>query len=171
MAAWERLSPKLITLLADSAPQLRSLEHWYPWQAPGNPASALPAEPTLRSTDVVGMSARYPGQTTGANGFWKTIMSATDLQRRIPYDRWDLESYYAVEIVPGAMAINAPFGAFCDNVGDFDAAAFRLSPTEAVTMDPQQRLLMEEAQGALMDAAPRIAGIAGSLTGGGHHSV
>ena len=43
-AAWERRTPELLALLAASAPQLRSLEHWYPDQAPWNPASALPAE-------------------------------------------------------------------------------------------------------------------------------
>ena len=137
--------------------------------------AALPVEPTktssLPTTDVVGISARYPGQTVGTNGFWETIMSAADLQRRVPFDRWDLESVYAVDVIPGTMTMNAPFAAFCDNVGYFDAAAFRMSPSEAIGMDPQQRLLMEEAQGALLDAAPRIADIAGSNTGNVHDAT
>ena len=128
--------------------------------------AALAEALTLSSTDVVGISARYPGQTTGAGGFWQTITTATDLQRRIPHDRWDLERWYAVDIVPGNPAINAPFAAFCDNVGDFDAAAFRLSSAESIAMDPQQRLLMEESHGALLDAAPHMADITGALTGG-----
>jgi len=83
-------------------------------------------------------------------------------------DRWDIESHYAVDIVPGTVAINAPFGAFCNNVGDFDAAVFGISPMEAVTIDPQQRLLIEESQRALVDAAPHMTPNTGSHTGKHH---
>ena len=41
--AWEKRTPELITLLAASATQLRSLDHQYPRRAPKNPAAALPA--------------------------------------------------------------------------------------------------------------------------------
>ena len=118
-----------------------------------------------RLTELVGASARYPGDTHGVTGFWAAAFSAADLQRRVPLDRWDVEPLYAADVVPGSMAINAPFAAFCDRVAEFDAAAFGLSPTEAVTVDPQQRLLMEETAGALADAAPRCADLTGSLTG------
>lgn len=42
-AAWGTRTPHLIAMLADKAPQLRSLELWYPELASRNPASALPA--------------------------------------------------------------------------------------------------------------------------------
>ncbi len=118
-----------------------------------------------RLTELVGASARYPGDTHGVSGFWAAASSAADLQRRVPLDRWDVEPLYAADVVPGSMAINALFAAFCDGVAEFDAAAFGLSPTEVVTVDPQQRLLMEETAGALADAAPRCADLTGSLTG------
>ena len=41
---WKQRTPRLFALLADLAPQLRELEHWYPTQAPASPASALPPE-------------------------------------------------------------------------------------------------------------------------------
>ena len=41
---WKQRTPRLFALLADLAPQLRELEHWYPTQAPASPASALPAQ-------------------------------------------------------------------------------------------------------------------------------
>ena len=44
IAAWERRTPEFMALLAASAPQLRSLEHWYPYDAPRVPVAALPAE-------------------------------------------------------------------------------------------------------------------------------
>ena len=118
-----------------------------------------------RLTELVGASARYPGDTQGVTGFWAAASSAADLQRRVPLDRWDVEPLYAADVVPGSMAINAPFAAFCVGVAEFDSTAFGLSPTEAVTVDPQQRLLMEETAGALADAAPRCADLSGSLTG------
>lgn len=40
---WVRRMPQLATLLAASAPQLRSLEVYYPTNAIPDPASALPA--------------------------------------------------------------------------------------------------------------------------------
>ena len=115
-------------------------------------------------TEVIGASARYPGDTRGVSGFWATASGAFNLQRRVPLERWDAELLYAPVIVPGSMAVNAPFAAFCERVAEFDAAAFGLSPTEAVTVDPQQRLLMEETAGALGDAALRTADNIESLT-------
>ena len=41
---WARRTQQLIARLAASAPQLRSLEHWYPNAAPEDPWSALPPE-------------------------------------------------------------------------------------------------------------------------------
>ena len=35
---WGRRTPELFAVLADSAPQLRSLEHWYPDAAGEDPA-------------------------------------------------------------------------------------------------------------------------------------
>ena len=130
--------------------------------------SCIPASSLLTTTDVVGTSDRYPGPSTDASSFWETATYGADLQQRIPIDRWDIESHYAVDIVPGTVAINAPFGAFCNNVGDFDAAVFGISPMEAVTIDPQQRLLIEESQRALVDAAPHMTPNTGSHTGKHH---
>ena len=127
--------------------------------------TALSTPGRSRLTEVIGASARYPGNTRGVAGFWAAACTAADMQRRVPLDRWDAEPLYAPDVVPGSMTINAPFAAFCDGVAEFDAAVFGLSPTEAVTVDPQQRLLMEETTGALADAAPRLADVTGSLTG------
>ena len=107
----------------------------------------------LHTTDVVGISAQYPGHTTGVDGFWGAIMAATDLQRRIPLERWEVEHHYTVDIESGVLAINVPFGAFCEDVAYCDAALFGLSPSEAVTIDPQQRILIEVAHGSLTQAA------------------
>ena len=141
-----------------------------PWDAslalrPGLDYALDGAHAGSRLTEVIGASARYPGDARGVSGFWVAASGAVDLQRRVPLERWGSEPLYAPDVAPGSMAINAPFAAFCEGVGEFDAAAFGLSPTEAVTVDPQQRLLMEETAGALADAAPRTVDDIDALTG------
>ena len=118
------------------------------------------------STDVVGISARYPGHLEGPRGFWVTLMAATDIQGRVPLERWEMERVYTADIESGVMAINVPFGAFCKNVGHFDAVLFGVSPKEAATVDPQQRLLLELAHGALAEAA-LLGNVHDSFTGAG----
>ena len=122
----------------------------------------------LRYTDMVGISCRYPKQNAGLKGFWATVMSARNVQERIPHERWEIDPIYAVNVVSGTVGISAPFAAFCENVNDFDASLFAFPAMEAVTLDPQQRILIEEAQGALEDAAERLKDVAGSLTGEPH---
>lgn len=83
-------------------------------------------------------------------------MGAHDLQRRVPLERWDWDAYYTVDVTPSTMTINAPFGAFCDDVDTFDNTLFGLSAGEAVTIDPQQRQLLEQTAAALQQAQPTM---------------
>lgn len=51
--------------------------------------------------------------------------------------------------------MNAPYGYFLDqNLGDFDAGFFGISPKEAEAMDPQQRFALEVVYEALEDGRP-----------------
>ena len=141
-----------------------------PLYALSSPAEDLLQPPSQRTTNVVGMAARYPGAGDGAAGFWAGILSAADLQRRVPLERWDCGPLYTADVAPGTLTINAPFAAFCDGVADFDAGMFGLAAAEAVTLDPQQRILMEQTAAALRQTEPAAAMEArssgsGSLTG------
>ena len=62
-----------------------------------------------------------------------------------------LPGRYSPEMPPSRMTAYTRFGAFCGNVGFFDAAAFRIAKSEAATMDPQHRLLLEVTAEALAD--------------------
>jgi len=57
------------------------------------------------------------------------------------------------------------FGAFIDEIDQFDAAFFRISPVEAQLLDPQQRLMLEVSWHALEDAGIDPDGLKGSRTG------
>jgi len=57
------------------------------------------------------------------------------------------------------------FGAFIEDLDQFDAEFFRISPVEAQMLDPQQRMMLETSWHALEDAAIDPAGLKGSRTG------
>ena len=57
------------------------------------------------------------------------------------------------------------FGAFVDDIDQFDASFFRISPVEAELLDPQQRMMLETTWQALEDAAIDPARLIGSRSG------
>ena len=70
------------------------------------------------------------------------MLRGDDLVTEIPPDRWDADEYYDPEPgVPGRSVCK--WGAFLDDVADFDPEFFGISEKEATAMDPQHRLLLE----------------------------
>lgn len=80
------------------------------------------------------------------------VLSQSDAITRIPLDRWspDVSAGVTAEVARSVSATR--FGAFLDQVDQFDMEAFGLSSAEAVNMDPQHRLLLASA--AQLLAAP-----------------
>lgn len=99
---------------------------------------------------VVGMSCRFP-QAGTLEAFWDLLVRETDAITEVPSNRWKAEEFYADESGKSGF-INNRHGGFIDDVDQFDAAFFGISPSEAVTMDPQQRLLLELAWEAFESA-------------------
>ncbi|MCV6974057.1 type I polyketide synthase [Mycobacterium bourgelatii] len=97
---------------------------------------------------VIGMACRLPGGINSPDELWEALLRGDDLVTEVPPDRWDIDEYYDPEPgVPGRTACK--WGAFLDNVGDFDAEFFGISEVEATAMDPQHRLLLETAWEAI----------------------
>lgn len=99
------------------------------------------------SSQVLSIAARYPGipgsgNHRGVNSFWSSIMTGANLQRTVPADRWDIDSFYSP--IPDAGKMYVRFGCFVDGVAEFDAQPFRLGPADAVGLDPQARILLEQ---------------------------
>ena len=128
-----RLAAHLAEQFGDEQPQAE------PAPAPVAAPGGAPDEPIA----VVAMGCRFPGGLNSAEDLWRFLMEENDAIGDLPTDRgWEgLVEYDPNPDVPGKIYVRS--GGFLSNVADFDAAFFRITPSEAVAMDPQQRLLLE----------------------------
>ena len=107
-----------------------------------------PRGPLQSKIAIVGMSCRMPGGATDTEKFWELLESGLDVHRKIPADRFDVDSHYD----PTGKRVNTshtPYGCFIDEPGLFDAPFFNMSPREAQQTDPMQRLALVTAYEAL----------------------
>ena len=113
---------------------------------------------------IIGMGCRLPGGVHDVDGFWQLLHEGRDAIREVPPERWDIDAYYDPE--PDAPArMSTRSGGFLDNISDFDAEFFGITPREARTLDPQQRLLLEVAWEAIEHAGIAPQDLVGSASG------
>jgi len=112
---------------------------------------------------IVGMACKFPGAPDLAS-FWRLLLEGGNA---------------VTEGVPGSGVgrlgniIRNPdvqneacrYGAFVDDIDQFDASFFRISPVEANLLDPQQRMMLELSWLALEDASISPDTLKGSRTG------
>jgi acyl transferase domain-containing protein len=113
---------------------------------------------------IVGMGCRFPGGADSPEMFWKLLREGFDAVTEVPKDRYDVDEFYEADM-SSTRSTNTRWGAFIDNVADFDPAFFGISTREACDIDPQQRLLLEVSWQALENAGLAPAALAGSQTG------
>ncbi len=112
---------------------------------------------------IVGMACRFPG-ATGLDAFWSLldggVNSVTEGDPGSGVGRIG-------QLFPHSdvQARACRFGAYLDELDQFDAAFFRISPVEAELLDPQQRLVLETCWRALEDAGIDPEGLKDSRTG------
>src|SRR6476661_3208493 len=114
---------------------------------------------------ILGIGCRFPGGVDSPDDLWQLLSDERDAVSEFPADRgWNLGALLGPDPeAPGATYVRA--GSFVDNVGDFDAPFFGISPHEAHAMDPQQRLLLEASWEALERAGINPISLHGSDTG------
>ncbi|MEU7574931.1 MULTISPECIES: type I polyketide synthase [unclassified Micromonospora] len=103
---------------------------------------------TVEPIAIVGLSLRVPGAAS-AERFWRNLVDGAEsftrfsraelLARGVAVDELDDPAY-------------VPVAAVLDQVDQFDAGLFGMSPRDAELADPQQRLFLEHAHAALTDA-------------------
>jgi microcystin synthetase protein McyG len=100
---------------------------------------------------IIGTSFRFPGGSHDLESFWRLLRDGQDAMTEIPANRWDIAAYYDPE--PAAKGkIYSRYAGFLQDIEQFDASFFGLSPREAISLDPQQRLLLEISWEALENA-------------------
>jgi acyl transferase domain-containing protein len=125
---------------------------------------SLRHENTREPIAIVGIGCRFPGGANSPESFWGMLCAGTDATRDVPADRWDIRSFYDPDPAkPGKL--KTYHGGFLDQVDQFDAHFFGVSPREAACLDPQQRLLLEVTWEALEDAGIPPERLVGSATG------
>lgn len=96
---------------------------------------------------IVGMSCRFPG-ADDAEALWNLLEQGRDTCKRIPKDRFDVETHYD-HTGKKNNASHTPYGCFIEQPGLFDPRFFNMSPREATETDPMHRLALVTAYEAL----------------------
>jgi acyl transferase domain-containing protein len=114
---------------------------------------------------VIGMACRFPGGCSTPEKFWNFLKEKGDGVTEVPRERWDVNEFYDPNPgTPGKMYIRqACF--LKEDIREFDARFFRISPLEASEMDPQQRLLLEVSWEAIERAGQNMDDLKDSNTG------
>ena len=125
----------------------------------GTPVTSRPAAPIA----IVGMACRFPN-AVGLPAFWRLLESGENaVTEGVPGSGVGRVGVLFPEA--GVQSEACRFGAYLDEIDQFDAAFFRISPVEAQLLDPQQRLMLETSWRALEDAGMDPERLRGSRTG------
>ena len=112
---------------------------------------------------IIGMACRFPG-ASDISAFWRLLEAGGNaVSEGVPgsgVGRWG-------QLFPDdtVQSEGCRFGAFVDDIDQFDDAFFRISPVEAELLDPQQRMMLETSWEALEDAGIDPEGLRESRTG------
>jgi acyl transferase domain-containing protein len=125
-----------------------SVNNLMAWVTQVAPRDTTPRGTAQSKLAIVGMSCRLPGGATNTEKFWEILEKGLDVSRRIPADRFDIDTHYD----PTGKQLNktmTQYGCFIDDPGFFDAPFFNMSPRESQVVDPQMRLALVTAYEAL----------------------
>ena len=112
---------------------------------------------------IVGLACRFPGADDIA-AFWHLLESGGNaVQEGLPGSGVGRIGALFPEDTGQIEACR--FGAYLDDLDQFDATFFHISPVEAELLDPQQRLILEICWRALEDAGIDPEGLKDSRTG------
>ena len=112
---------------------------------------------------IVGMACRFPGGPD-LETFWRLLDSG---QTAVTEGTPGSGVGRVGQLFPDGP-VEWPacrYGAFVDDIDQFDAEFFRISPLEAQLLDPQQRMMLETCWRALEDAGIDPESLRGSRTG------
>lgn len=114
-------------------------------------ALANPRKSGIEDVAVVGLSCRTAGGNDTPKKLWEYLLQKGNASGEVPAHRWEP---WRQRDPRNAKILDKIIrkGYFLDNLENFDAAFFGISPKEAELMDPHQRLGLELAWEALENA-------------------
>nr|QED55503.1 TRI17 [Trichoderma albolutescens] len=105
---------------------------------------------------IVGIGCRFPGDATSPEKLWDLIANGKSAWCKVPSDRWIEEAFWHPDPDDTNGTNNQKGGHFItQDISEFDAGFFNVTPQEAAAMDPQQRFLIETTYEALESAGIR----------------
>ena len=106
---------------------------------------------TPKDVAIIGMACRLAGGNDSPEQLWQAMLEKKNFSGEMPSMRW--EPYYKRDVRnTKELKQTTSKGYFLNNLENFDAAFFGISPKEAEQMDPQQRLSLEVCWEALENA-------------------
>ena len=126
-------------------------------------ADQAASETAWQPIAIVGMACRFPGGPD-LETFWRLLDSG---QTAVTEGTPGSGVGRVGQLFPDGP-VEWPacrYGAFVDDIDQFDAEFFRISPLEAQLLDPQQRMMLETCWRALEDAGIDPESLRGSRTG------
>ncbi|MDO4929239.1 MAG: polyketide synthase Pks13 [Corynebacterium sp.] len=111
---------------------------------------------------IVGMAGRYPG-AADTDEMWRMFLEGRDGLGPLPVGRWS--EYAGDPVVSQKIDSTHLTAGYLDDIADFDAEFFGLSPVEAANMDPQQRIMLELTWRALEHANIAASKLRGAQVG------
>ncbi|KAH8586816.1 hypothetical protein B0O99DRAFT_748056 [Bisporella sp. PMI_857] len=117
------------------------------------------------SIAIIGLSCRFPGESSSPVKLWKACSEAKDCWSEVPKNRYNINGFYNFD-GDRKGTVQAPRRSYFlkEDVFEFDSAFFGITPAEANAMDPQQRLLLECVYEALENAGVPVSKISGTAT-------
>ncbi|WP_454785288.1 SDR family NAD(P)-dependent oxidoreductase [Legionella sp. WA2024007413] len=112
---------------------------------------------------IIGMSCRFPKAET-IEAFLSLLERGETGMADIPLERWDNEKFYDPDVNALGRLYIKQLG-LIENIKNFDADFFNISPREAKLMSPQLRVFLETSYHALEDANLSLSTIKDSKTG------
>jgi polyketide synthase PksN len=110
---------------------------------------------------IIGVACRLPNGIKNKEQLWELLKDGKAAISKMPQPRWSWPENIDTKIRHEGI----DFGGFLDEIANFDAAFFRISPKEAELMDPQQRMLLELSWECLEDGGYPAKKISSSKTG------
>lgn len=128
-----------------------------------NAVDRLEAQVSPTDVAIIGMSCRTAGGVNSPEKLWQLLLSKKDASGEVPQHRWEpwlrRDSRNKKQLEQTVSK-----GYFIEDLENFDASFFGISPKEAEQMDPHQRLGLELAWEALENAGIDPKSLSGSDT-------